>query len=139
MKCRWGKIRGRAGRISACHVWEKLRSTVGAAIASNPDKQLDAFADAGNPKAKLGALFDQREQLVEIRAGMEAGEGDAHGMKQLLALDAGCPFDLVHPRLEDLGSHRAVVGADVATELAEHSTRGVGSQNCGVLLICPCG
>ena len=57
---------------------------------------------------QAAALLDQRDELVELGAGMSSGERDAHGMEEVLALGAGGGFYFVHPGFELFGCDRCV-------------------------------
>src|SRR5579863_9647442 len=129
---------GRDGRISACHSDGKLRSTkagrpascaaggIGSGIGagmednSNPDELLDALADRRNAKTKRCALLDHRNQLVEFRAALRAGESDPYWIEELVVLRPGCLLDLFEPPLEDVRRDRQAVCAHSVTELGQY-------------------
>ena len=108
---------------------------MGTGTRSHPDEAFDPLADAGNAEAEGSAVFNERDQLVEFRSGMRASEGDADGVEQFLALDAGCGFDLVHPGFESIGRNVACMSADASSQFAQYSSGGVGRQNRGVFLV----
>src|SRR6185312_11848729 len=46
------------------------------------------------------AVFNERDQLVEVRPGMRTNQHDSYRMKQVFALRASLRLDLIHDRLE---------------------------------------
>src|SRR5581483_4839921 len=52
------------------------------------------------------ALFQDGDQLVELRPGVRTGEHDADGMEQVFAVGAGLGLHVVHDGLEPLGRER---------------------------------
>src|SRR5450631_1182627 len=96
---------GRAVNTSTCQERAKLSSMICASMPASglTGKLLNTRANRGNRvrQWQAAAFLDERDQLVELRSGVAAGEGDPHGMKQVLALDARLRPDLVHPSLEE--------------------------------------
>src|SRR5215472_4512804 len=48
------------------------------------------------------SVFNQRNQLVEVRSRVRTNQHDPHRMKQIFALRASLCLDLIHDRLETL-------------------------------------
>ncbi len=96
---------------------------------------LDAVAHAGEGQAECRAVFNKRDELVELAAGVGAGEGDADGIVELLALDAGCRHDLIQPGFEVFRGYIFMVGAGQGGQLAEHGAGGGSGQEGGILSV----
>ena len=96
---------------------------------------LDAGADIGDAEAESGAFFNEREDLVELAAGMSAGEGDPDGMIEILAFDAGGFLDVVHPVIEIFWGDSVVVGTGAVGQLAEDGAGGVGRKDHGIFRV----
>lgn len=57
----------------------------------------EAIANAEDAEVQGCTLLDERNELLEVRAGMRAGEGDSNRMIQVLATDADGLHYLVDP------------------------------------------
>src|ERR1035437_5430027 len=103
----------------------------------HPYEPFDPLTHAGDTESKGGALFNQWQQFVELRAGMRARQRDADGMEQLLAFDACRGLDLVHPGFEYLWPNVPGKGANAVCQFAQHRTGRVGRQHGCIFLVSP--
>src|SRR6266496_2307180 len=90
----------------------------------------------------MAALFEDGNQLVELRAGMRAGDHDANGMKQLFPLCAGFGLYFIYDFLELLRRQfrlaRRFVFKNLHGEAREHSIGMRQTEDFGVVGIPKC-